>query len=154
VIAGPDDGELNNLKKIIIERKMENTVSLVGFLSEDEKIQALTDCDIFVHTARYMGGVGLVPLEAILCEKPVIVTTACGELIGDEGWGYVIEFGDKDSLKKTLRDVIENPGPGIEMAMKGRKTIVSNMTWDKVSEKIERIYEESLQSIKNETRNF
>lgn len=148
IIAGPDDGQGEVLRKMISEAKKQEKVQFMGFLSEQEKMEALTDCDIFVHTARYMGGVGIVPLEAILCGKPVIVTKACGELIQDEGWGYVLDFGDKESLKKALKEVIENPKKGIEMAIKGRKAIIENLTWGKVAEKIADVYRNSIDAKK------
>lgn len=46
-----------------------------------------------MHTVQYMGGVGLTPLEAILCGTSVIVTEECREVVKKANCGYLVKHG-------------------------------------------------------------
>jgi glycosyltransferase involved in cell wall biosynthesis len=88
-----------------------------------------------------MGGVGLTPLEAILCNTPVIVTDGCGELIKEANAGYIVNYGDIIDLKERMKFVLENPKEGGKLVNKGKKYIKENLVWDNVLKHVEEIYE-------------
>jgi glycosyltransferase involved in cell wall biosynthesis len=144
VIAGSDDGYKAELEKLIERLNLSDKVKFTGFVDENNKISAYVDADLFVHTVVYMGGVGLTPLEAILCDTPVIVTEECGEVVREANCGYLVEYGDINDLKEKMKWVIENPEEGNEMVERGKKYIMENLTWDKVVRRVEEVYETSL----------
>jgi glycosyltransferase involved in cell wall biosynthesis len=139
VIAGPDDGEKKNLEKIIIANKIEQNVFFTGFLQEHEKLSAYVDADVFILTPQYMGGVGLTPLEAILCGTPVIVNDACGEVVKLSECGYLVQYGDVDELKEKMIFALENPEYNKKLVENGKKFMAENLTWEKVGERVESI---------------
>ncbi|CAD6491077.1 MAG: D-inositol-3-phosphate glycosyltransferase [Candidatus Argoarchaeum ethanivorans] len=140
VIAGSDDGYKPELEKLIEKLDLNDKIKFTGFVDEKDKIAAYVDADVFVHTVRYMGGVGLTPLEAILSGTPVIVTDECGEVIKEANAGYLVKYGDINALKEKMKSVIENPGEGKEMVERGEGYIRENFMWDEVVRKVEEIY--------------
>jgi len=141
VIAGSDDGYKAKLQILIDKLGIKNKVKFTGFLSEEDKKAALVDADIFVHTVKYMGGVGIAPFEAILCNTPVIVTDGCGEVIKKTKCGYMVRYGDIKDLATKLRYVLENPDDVKERTRRGKEFIIDNLRWDNVVTKVEKVYE-------------
>jgi glycosyltransferase involved in cell wall biosynthesis len=150
VICGQDDGEKINLEKLINANKIGQNVIFTGFLQEDEKLSAYVDADIFIHTPVYMGGVGLTPLEAILCGTPVIVDDACGEVIKLAKCGYLVKYGDVNELKEKMIFALENPEYNNKLIDNGKRFIEKNLTWENVGEIIENLYKKSIQNEKDE----
>lgn len=140
VIAGSDDGYKKELEKLIEKSNLSDKIKFTGFVDEADKISAYVDADLFVHTVQYMGGVGLTPLEAILCDTPVIVTEECGEVIKEARCGYLVEYGDLNDLKEKMKMVIENPEEGKEQVKRGKKYIMENLTWAAVVKRVEEVY--------------
>ena len=146
VIAGSDDGYKTELERLIKKLNLSDRVMFMGFVDEDDKMSVYVDADLFVHTVLYMGGVGLTPLEAILCDTPVIVTDECGEVVNEANCGYLVEYGDIEGLKEKMKWVILNPEGGEEMVERGKRYIEENLTWDKVVERVEAVYEGCIES--------
>ena len=140
VIAGADDGYKAELEGLTRELNLSNKVKFTGALNEEDKLSAYVDADLFVHTVRYMGGVGIAPLEAILCNTPVIVTDECGEVIKEANCGYLVKYGDIEGLKEKMKLVIENPEQGKKMAKRGKEYIEENLRWEMVARRVEEVY--------------
>ena len=148
VIAGEaeDSNYLKNLKQLVKTLNLNNVI-FVGFLSEKEKIMAYNDADVFIHTVKYMGGVGLAPLEAILCGTPVIVTEGCGELIKKQNCGDLVEYGNVDELKEKMESIIKNNEDALKKVEKGKKFIQENLRWEFVIKRVENIYENCIRNL-------
>lgn len=147
VIAGSDDGYKPQLQVLIDKLGIKNKVKFTGFLSEEDKKASLVDADVFVHTVKYMGGVGIAPFEAILCNTPVIVTEGCGEVIKKIECGYMVEYGNIEDLAKKLQYVLENPDEAREKTQIGKKYIIDNLRWDNVVTKVEGVYESCIRNV-------
>jgi len=141
VIAGSDDRYKAELEKLIKKLNLRDKIKFTGFVDEREKISAYVDADLFVHTVRYMGGVGLTPLEAILCDTPIIITDECGELVKEAGCGFLVKYGDVHDLKEKMKLLLQRPELGQQMVERGKKYILENLTWEKVVRKVEDVYE-------------
>ncbi|MHA1221746.1 MAG: glycosyltransferase [Candidatus Heimdallarchaeaceae archaeon] len=147
IIAGHDDGYGTELKRLIFELNMSNKVKFVGYLDNRDKISAYIDADLFVHTVRYMGGVGISPLEAILYGTPVIVTNECGELIKKTKIGYLVDYRDLDNIKEVIKFVLNNPKNAKVMVERGKRYIIDNLAWENIVNRIEEVYEHCLRNI-------
>jgi len=141
ILAGPDDGYLENVKKMIQEKNLSPVVIFSGFLPEKEKYEALTDADVLVYPGIFEI-FGLVPFEAILCGTPVIVTDdcGCGEIVKEAGCGYLVKYGDVNNLTKTLQLALENPDENESMVERGINYIQNNLAWESIVSKIELNY--------------
>jgi len=129
----------NEIKK----RGLEEKVKLLGHLWRDKLIYYYQNSDIFVCPSHYEGN-PLVLLEAMSCGLPVI-TTEIGNGIVKEGVnGFMVPRGEYKTLANRIITLLENEIIRKKMAKEARETILSNFTWDIVTEKILKIYEEIL----------
>jgi glycosyltransferase involved in cell wall biosynthesis len=143
-IAGSDDGYQAQLEELISTLNISDKVRMTGYVDELDKVRAYVDADVFVHPVRYMGGVGLTPLEAIMCDTPVIVTKECGEVIEKANCGCFVEHGDADDLAEKMMYVITHPKESGEMVSRGKRYIEQHLSWDTIARDIEKLYENSM----------
>ena len=117
-----------------------NKVKFVDYISNVS--EAYADADLLVYPAIYEI-FGLVPFEAIICGTPVIVTddSGCGEIVKEADCGYLVRYGDVESLKNQILYVLNNPDEAKKKVMQGQKYIYNNLTWDKIVTKVEEVYE-------------
>ncbi|MCD4678478.1 MAG: glycosyltransferase [Desulfobacula sp.] len=142
VIAGPDEGYLDKLKSLAWDLNISNNVMFPGPLYGDDKMEAYVDADIFVLPSkdRYES-FGNVVLEACACCTPVIVTNNCGvsEWIGNNG-GYVVEY-DKEQLRDAMLKMLSDDEVRRRFGEEGRRLVREKFDLDKISEKVEKLYE-------------
>jgi len=141
VIAGPDDGFQDILIKQVKKLKIGDITIFTGPLSETEKLEAFVDASVLVYPG-ILEIFGLVPLEALLCETPVIVSDdcGCGEIIKDAMCGYSIRYNDVVGLSKMIRYVLEHPEANTKMTRAGRQYIKERLTWENVVNQVEDMY--------------
>jgi len=99
-IIGPDEGYKTVLEHIINQLGIKDKVIFTGILNGDDKVAALNEADILVQTSIHERGPGS-PFEAVLCGTPIIVTknTGAGDIVEKINAGFLVEYGDVNSLK-------------------------------------------------------
>jgi len=142
VIVGSDNGYKRELERLTSSLKIADKVRFIGYVDEKDKLSAFTDADLFVHPVLYMGGVGIAPLEAILCNTPVIVTEECGEIIKQANCGYFVKYGDVNGLKERIEHVFDYPDDASQLIENGKNYFYKNLAWDDVVRKFEKVYSE------------
>jgi glycosyltransferase involved in cell wall biosynthesis len=142
VIAGPDAGFLDNLKKKVKQLKIEDNVIFSGPLYNNEKSEAMVDADVLVYPG-HIEIFGLVPFEALMCGTPVIVTDdcGCGEIVKEQQCGGVIKYGDIHGLVDTIIDILDNPRSAKDKVGRGQEYIKKYLTWEANISKFENLYE-------------
>jgi len=82
----------------------------------------LARADIFVHTPRWEG-FGMVLLEAMLAELPVVATrvSAIPEIVVDGKTGYLARAGDAKGLATAVSTVLSKPRLGRRLGRAGLK---------------------------------
>lgn len=140
VIAGADDNYKATLERLVGKLQLNDNVRFLGYIEERDKPSVYAAADLFVHVVKYMGGVGLAPLESILCGTPVIVTDECGEIIKEARCGCIVPFGDVSKLKNAMKYLLENDEDARQMIQRGDRYIRDNLTWDVVIGRFEAIY--------------
>ncbi len=140
VIVGPDDGNKNDLIKLIKKLKIEDKVTFTGFVEDVGEIYS--KANLLVYPASYEI-FGLVPFEAIMCGTPVIVTnnSGCGEIIVESKGGYTVDYGDIDGLKKTIIFALKNKEHSQNKVIIGRKFVLEKLNCKLAGENFEKIYE-------------
>ncbi len=93
VIAGPDDGVGEKWKELASSLGVADHVRFEGFLSEDDKIAAYTDADVFALPSEWEA-FGIVLLEAMACNTPCV----CADRGGAP---EVLEDATRQSLLNT-----------------------------------------------------
>lgn len=144
VIIGKINEYKEELDKIISDKNLEDRVIFTGFISEDEKISAYHDAEIFINPVKYMGGVSITVFESILSDTPVIVTKESGELIEKIDGGIIVDYGDINQIKEAIITLTKDKKLADEKINKAKKYINSNLSWTNVTKEILEIYHECI----------
>jgi glycosyltransferase involved in cell wall biosynthesis len=139
VIVGPDDGYRSPLEDCIKELKVDDKVLFTGFVSNEEKIAAFVDADVFVTPS--FSGFPVTFLEACACGVPII-TTSKGDTLDwiHDKVGYVMEY-DKDRLQHAIFKVLSDERLRRIFGERGKKLVREEFGWSGVVEKLEKVYE-------------
>ena len=129
IIVGEDDGYKQNLKKIIDKEDLNDRVLFTGYLSGDKKLSCLVDSSVVVQTSRYEQGAG-VPLEAVLCNTPIIVSDNSGAGLDVKrlNAGFIVKFGDVDELSSTIDYVINNQEESVAKTVLGANRVKQSLS--------------------------
>lgn len=75
---------------------------------------------------------GVAAVEAMACEKPVIVTDVGGlkEVVGNGEFGLVIPRKDSGALAAAIEQVIGDPGRFTAFGKKARQHVIANYDWE------------------------
>lgn len=102
------------------------------------------DASLFVNPVKYMGGVSITVFESLLSGTPIIVTPESGELVKKIDAGSLVEYGDINSLKEEIVKSLTDKEMTQKQVTRGQNYIKENLNWDKVSDKILKIYENAI----------
>ena len=148
VIVGLGDLQeyLSNLVKAM---RLGNCVKFrFEFVPEEERILHYAACDVAVFPSFYEP-FGIVVLEAMSMEKPVIVGAAgisgMREIVvccGEEQCGYHIDPNNPTDIAWGINSTLENTDKRKWLGKNGRRRVVSEFTWDRVAEKTLELYEQ------------
>ena len=85
---------------------------------------------------------GITILEALACGTPVIVTDRCGiaDIINGQA-GLVVPY-DQDKLQDACLNMLNNDQMRLEFGAKGEALVRQNFDWEKITEQLERVYQE------------
>ncbi len=107
VLVGMRDKATNDLVKLIAENKIEDSVVIPGFVSDDELSLLYNNAKIFVSPSLFEG-FGMPPVEAMYRNIPVI-TTKCTSL-PEVTMGEVIYYNnptDADDLSRVIEETLD-----------------------------------------------
>jgi glycosyltransferase involved in cell wall biosynthesis len=108
ILAGPDDGYLTETQDFIKQNTLEDKIKLVGMLTGEDKLAALSDANIFVLPS-HSEGFSIATLEALISGVPSLLSdrVGFGEAIKETKAAHLIELNEKsieDGLNKMLDD--------------------------------------------------
>jgi glycosyltransferase involved in cell wall biosynthesis len=108
VMAGPDEGELENLQQMLKGTEAEDRVWFPGGTSTPERYFAAAD--VFCLPS-YREGFGIVILEAAATGLPTVGSNIYGvrDAIVDGETGVLHRSGDSKDIERALIQLIENP---------------------------------------------
>jgi len=127
------------------------------FVSEEERIRHLAACDIAIFPSKYEP-FGIVALEAMAMEKPVIVGASgvsgfreivissgdykTGAHVNGQSPADIFEWGLKPLLSLSSEELME-------MGKKGRERVEKYFTWSRIAKQTVEIYDQAIK-IQNE----
>jgi glycosyltransferase involved in cell wall biosynthesis len=147
VIVGVGDLQeyLTNLTAIT---KMGDYVKFCfDFIPEEERIAHYAACDIAVFPSYYEP-FGIVALEAMSMEKPVVVGAAgvsgMREIViccGPEQCGYHIDPNNPSDIAWGVTSALASPEWAKTLGQNGRKRVLAEFTWSKIAKHTIELYE-------------
>jgi glycogen synthase len=118
------------------------------FIPEEERILHYAACDVAAFPSYYEP-FGIVALEAMSMEKPVVVGAAgvsgMREIVvccSDEQCGYHIDPNNPSDIAWGIISSLENPERRKWLGKNGRKRVLNEFTWNKITEKTLQLYED------------
>lgn len=118
------------------ELKLEKVVDFLGFVSKEELANEYASCDIFVLPAIVDSkgdteGLGIVMIEALAHEKPVIASAVGGivDVIQSGVTGILVKEKDPQALFQAIVDLIADPVRAKELGHRGLKDIQVRFGW-------------------------
>jgi glycosyltransferase involved in cell wall biosynthesis len=141
VIAGNDMGAGVSVEGLGRDLGVAGRVHRVGLLRGRERLEALAAADVLVYPSRDEV-FGLVPLEALLCGTPVVVSndSGCGEVIGRVGGGHIVPYGDPSTLAGAVDAILKSPALWRARAAGGAAKARAMFGAEAVCEQMEQVY--------------
>ena len=139
VLAGVDGGFKRELEALAKALGLSNLI-FTGEISEEEKLQAFSAADIFIHPSHYEG-FGIVVLEAFSQETAVLTSNQGGLpwVVGDAGLTF--QDYNLEDLKEKISLLFSNNKLRQELSKKGRLR-VEQFTWEELGKRLEGVYKE------------
>jgi glycosyltransferase involved in cell wall biosynthesis len=140
VIAGPDDGYLGEARALANSLGLCGSIIFTGFISNEDKLKALVDAEVFVTPSFY--GFPMTFLEACAVGVP-IVTTNLGETLEwiNENVGYITQ-PTPQNLTEAIHRIVSDDRLRKKFSENCTKIVKSEFSIEKVVEKLEKLYEE------------
>ena len=133
-LAGPDnDGYLSTVQDLIRRHGLQDSVRYVGMLLGHDKLDALRNA-AFLVLPSYSENFGMVVIEALACETPVVVSDRVNiwAKVAEAEAGLVTSC-DTASLANAMLEMLRNPSKMREMGKKGRELVEREFTWDRLA---------------------
>ncbi|WP_236993922.1 glycosyltransferase family 4 protein [Methanomassiliicoccus luminyensis] len=145
VIAGPDDGQEQELTDLARSSGCGGSIRFVGPIPSSKRASAYADADVVAYPSRYEI-FGMVPFEAIMCGTPVVVSSdcGCGQMIIKASCGLAVPLEDDEALASAIGDILDDSQMAKEMVTRGQKYIVENLRGDLVAKMVDGAYREAL----------
>ena len=142
-----DGPQIENLKKLVLDYKLEENVTFVGFVDNSKISQFYQKADVFVSMSRAESW-GQMYLEAMACGVPIITTENVGsnEIIENGKTGITVPQESVDLLVQSLKFFIQNPAKKLEIAQNARKKLEEKYDWNKIIDEYEKTYQELLKT--------
>jgi len=116
-------------------------VHLLGYVSAERLAREYAECDIFVLPAVVDSrgdteGLGVVLLEALAHERPVVASRAggIGDIVVDGVTGWLADPGDAEVLADKIFEVAADPEKARGVAARGRREASIRFSWERILE--------------------
>lgn len=141
VIAGPDDGYLQEAMTLSNSLGLKDKVLFTGFLDEKDKVCAYVDATVVVHPESF-NVILIAPLEAAASGKPIILSSGnyLSEIAKRECFGLSVKYNDINSMASLLQNVLSENDFAKLMGSKGREFVFKNWSWSKIMVTYDKIY--------------
>ena len=138
------DGPLEKeLKAYAIGLGIRDKVRFLGLLNNRAVLDKIGEWSVFVLASRWEG-FGIVLLEAMAMEKPIVATDVEGipEVVKDGETGFLCSKDDAKEISERILWFLQNESEAIEFGKRGRQRLDSLFSMDVVMEKLCLLYEQ------------
>ena len=149
IVAG-DGPELENLRNLSKQLKLEDSIKFLGNVSKAEIWQLCMNSNVFVLNSAYEG-LPHVILESFAAELPVIATNISGtnEVVYHEKTGLLVDPGNPESLAKAIERIFNNDTLAKSLSQNALKLLEEKFSWKAHLTKLESILKSVLPKPRN-----
>jgi glycosyltransferase involved in cell wall biosynthesis len=131
IVGSGDQAVVQRLKMRISELNLGENITILGFLSEEDKFRVLKSSNVYVLPS-YEEGIPITFYEAMCCGLPV-VTYYLPSYIDIKDYIVKVPLGDVKELADQISKMLNDKDFMSRIAEHGRKE-ASEHTWDKVAD--------------------
>jgi len=143
-IIGGNGPMMNEWKNMARKMGVEKNVLFIGYIDKTELVKFYSMADVFVLPSleikkdNEVEGFGIALLEANACGTPVIAGNTGGmvDAVLDGKTGILINPSDKSELIEAIVNILNNPLLADSMASVGRRRVLEELSWKKITKKI------------------
>ncbi len=143
-VGSPVFGQENYLyevEEIIKSNNLKENIKILPFTKNLDPIWQVTDIAVMPSTEAE--SFGLVAVEAMLAQKPVIGSNHGGltEIIVNNETGFLVKPNCESELASAIQKLINNPEVRMEMGIKGHKRVTENFSIASYVDNFENLFE-------------
>jgi colanic acid/amylovoran biosynthesis glycosyltransferase len=135
-LAG-DGASRKRLQRLVEDLKITHRVHFLGHLTEEQVIDELRACDVFVLSS-FVEGVPVAAMEAMAMGVPVIATNIAGtsELIEDGKTGLLVRPADSEVLADAITRMVADYEFRLLAAERGRRKVFDEFDLEREAAKL------------------
>ena len=146
--SAPDTPEIEERLRRAVPR-YPNVLWINEMAPVEVVVQLYSHAAVFVCPSVYEP-FGLINLEAMACETPVVASAVGGilEVVEDGKTGLLVPPGHPEELAAALGRVLDNPALGRSLGQAGRRRVEAQFSWASVAERTEHVYADAIAEFK------
>jgi len=136
---------LNRLKNLASNLKIEKKVSFVGWVNKKQKNKLLEDCAFVVMPSLWPECFGIAGVEAMSFSKSVIAYNVGGvsDWLKNGENGFLVPHGNYREFAERIDFLLKNPDISLDLGRNGRRMFEQKFTAEKHIEKLLKIFIDS-----------
>jgi glycosyltransferase involved in cell wall biosynthesis len=146
LIVGGKGKLLDYYRSMVNEMGLGDNVEFHGFIPDEKIVEYYSKCSVFIlpSISSKQEGFGIVALEALACETPVISTEIVGVAadVKESNSGIIVPPKDVDKLADAILKILSNKESSFKMGINGRKLVEEKYTWASIAKMAEKVYRE------------
>lgn len=138
-----DGLQTEEVRQLIGLLKIENSVSLLGWLPRIEIDKFLIECYAVIFPSTYPESFGIVGIEAMMASKPVVGFDVGGvsTWLKDNETGFLLKPGDIQGMTNALRKLLQDRELYETLSRNARKSALENFLPDQHMRKLILLFE-------------
>jgi len=129
--------------------RIEDRVKFVGYVKNEVLPEIFRMADVFVLPSITAEAFGIVILEAMASGLPVVATDVGGipEIVMESESGLLVPPGNELELRNAIQKLLLDDKLRERLGSNGRKAVEERYSWNRVTEQIEKTYEDVISRI-------
>jgi L-malate glycosyltransferase len=143
MLVGPGN-DLDSYRKIADSKGLQDVVEITGRIPFSQISDYHNQLDVFLNVSvDDSESFGVAAVEAMACEKPVVVTDVGGlmEVVDHGRFGRVVKKKDSNALALTIDELVQHPDASRELGQQARAHVLEHYNWEDNLQQVIGIYQ-------------